>query len=492
MKKKLILSFLIILIMTMSTVTVTVTAGTDEISVFYNGEKIVFDVDPVIMDGRTLVPMRAIFEAFGASVDYNPGTKQITAVKGALKIMLTIGNPYSTVSNEGIITETDIDVPPFTIEGRTFVPLRYIGEALGATVNWNGQTKTVSIIRNSSGSISMSASDIAKLMAPRSVIIFCYDEAGRYMSQGSGFFINSAGQIVTNFHVIDGAKSAVVVMEDESEHEVDILVHYDRERDLAVLKIDKIGNKYVTLGDSSLVETGNRIFAYGSPLGISNTISEGIISNRNVVMDGYSYIQISSPVSPGSSGGAVADEKGRVIGVVCSYLAGGQNMNFAVPINDLKELLQETPANIPFGSLEPEGSEDLPYYRETEPNNDTGSAQMIHFDCYVFGTYGSSTINSDLDYYRIDIETAGSLLIIGIWGNMDYGNSIYTEDLLIGLAHSDGTIFSEGKMGGASDDSYIYIEEYLEPGTYYIVVTSAFDYRYLYMDEDYALGVYFE
>jgi len=127
-----------------STLSITALAE-DEILVFYNESEIIFDVNPVIIDGRTMVPMRAIFEAFGASVDYNSQTQQITAIKGNLQIILNIGKTNASVTKYGVVNECLLDAVPTIINSRTVVPLRFIGESLGASVLWNGQSRTITI-----------------------------------------------------------------------------------------------------------------------------------------------------------------------------------------------------------------------------------------------------------------------------------------------------------------------------------------------------------
>jgi hypothetical protein len=354
MKKKALSIFLITALMIFS---INITAiGSDEIPVFYNGVRVIFDVNPIVSAGRTMVPMRVIFETFGASVEYNSQTKQITAIKGSLVIILNLGNTYATVTRNGVLYEYTLDAAPLAIDGRTVVPLRFIGESLGATVNWNGTTKTVTIIEGSSnhgntnnGNV-LSATEIAKLMAPRSVILYCLDSSENIVGSGSGFFINSNGHIVTNYHVIDNVQKLMAITNDGNSYEVQNVIYTDKDRDLAVISINITGVSYVTLGDSSTIETGNTIYTYGSPRGISNTIADGIISNTNVVYDNYSFIQITAPISPGSSGGSLIDEYGNVIGITTLTRTDAQNMNYAIPVNDLKQLLKQTPLNKPFSS----------------------------------------------------------------------------------------------------------------------------------------------
>lgn len=109
--------------------------------VFLNGSQLQFDVSPVIDDGRTLVPMRTIFEALGAEITWNQVTRTVTAVKGNTKITITVGSKIAYKNGEPFV----LDVPAKIISGRTMVPLRFISESLGADVSWDGATQSVRI-----------------------------------------------------------------------------------------------------------------------------------------------------------------------------------------------------------------------------------------------------------------------------------------------------------------------------------------------------------
>lgn len=111
------------------------------ISVLLNGKKLDFTQSPVIENGTTLVPMRAIFEAMGATVDWNNDTKTVTSVKGDTTISLTLNKNTATVNGK----EISLAVPAKLINENTMVPLRFVSESLGADVNWNGESRTITI-----------------------------------------------------------------------------------------------------------------------------------------------------------------------------------------------------------------------------------------------------------------------------------------------------------------------------------------------------------
>jgi endonuclease YncB( thermonuclease family) len=110
-------------------------------SVFIDGNRITFEVPPQIVNGSTLVPMRKIFEELGAEIAWNPETRTVTATRGDTVIVYTIGETLARKNDEAI----SLSVPGVIIDGSTLVPLRFVGEALGATVGWEGNSRTITI-----------------------------------------------------------------------------------------------------------------------------------------------------------------------------------------------------------------------------------------------------------------------------------------------------------------------------------------------------------
>jgi len=109
--------------------------------VVIDGQQYAFDVPPIIVEGRTLVPFRAIFEAFEADVNWDAPTQTVTATKGDNRVKLQIGVKTAHVGG----FPTELDVPARIVNGRTMVPLRFVSMAMGACVNWNSGTQTVTI-----------------------------------------------------------------------------------------------------------------------------------------------------------------------------------------------------------------------------------------------------------------------------------------------------------------------------------------------------------
>ena len=149
---KRLISMLLVIVMIAGCASVTNVFASD-ISVTINGEKQSYDVMPVIENGRTLVPMRGIFEALGADIKWDDATKTVTGTKDDVSVVLTIGNTDAKVNGKDVT----LDVPAKIISDRTMVPVRFISESLGCTVNWDDTTKTVII--------NMSKYNMAKLIS---------------------------------------------------------------------------------------------------------------------------------------------------------------------------------------------------------------------------------------------------------------------------------------------------------------------------------------
>lgn len=158
---------------------------------------------------------------------------------------------------------------------------------------------------------------------------------------GTGFLVSADGIVVTNYHVIAHDATAVVKLPNGAYFPVEGVLATDPKRDLALLKLQANGLRTVDLGDSDSVRVGQEVVAIGSPLSLESSVSSGIISGvRDDPALGGSFLQITDPISHGSSGGPLFDLHGRVVGITSMYLEGGENLNFAIPINAVKPLLQ--------------------------------------------------------------------------------------------------------------------------------------------------------
>lgn len=182
----------------------------------------------------------------------------------------------------------------------------------------------------------LTSEEIYQQCSPAVFYIALYDVNGRNYATASGFFIDESGIAITNYHVIDGAVSATATLTDNTTHPISGILYANREDDYAVIKVEGSGFTALKTGDSSTISGGQMIYTIGNPEGLTNTISSGMISNPRRA-EYNDMIQISAPISPGSSGGALIDVYGRAIGITQGGYVSGQNLNFAVPINKVFE-----------------------------------------------------------------------------------------------------------------------------------------------------------
>ena len=182
---------------------------------------------------------------------------------------------------------------------------------------------------------------IAKKALAATVLLIMEDDSGNTLGLGSGFFVRP-NQIATNFHVIKGAAQGTAKhMGEQTEYTIEGITAMDESHDLAILQVSVPDAQSLPLGDSDTVEIGDRVYVAGNPKGFfEGTFSDGIISA--IRGDSISKrLQMTAPVSSGSSGGPILNDNGEVIGVSFATFRGGQNLNFAIPSNYLKELLAQ-------------------------------------------------------------------------------------------------------------------------------------------------------
>lgn len=189
---------------------------------------------------------------------------------------------------------------------------------------------------------------------------------------GSGFLINQDGYLITNYHVI--ARETLIrttVFQrgangfEPKRYEKVRIIAFNPYVDLALLKIEEAGREfpYVFLGDMSRVSVGETVFAIGNPLGLTRTVSQGIVSSANRDFEGRLYTQTTADINPGNSGGPLFNLSGEVIGVTSmGYLFYG-GLNFAIPVNTVKSFIENWDAfayrednpNAGFRYLQPGG-----------------------------------------------------------------------------------------------------------------------------------------
>ena len=173
---------------------------------------------------------------------------------------------------------------------------------------------------------------LIKRVEPSIVVVITYSEPGAMLGQGTGFFVNDEGDVITNRHVLEGASRAEIKTHDGKIYKVETVLVDDKDGDLIRLGIDLRRDTVRPMPLSTGVpEVGERVFVIGTPLGLEKTVSDGIVSAVREVPQFGKIIQLTAPISPGSSGSPVLNMKGAVIGVATFFVIEGQNLNFAIP-----------------------------------------------------------------------------------------------------------------------------------------------------------------
>jgi tetratricopeptide (TPR) repeat protein len=202
---------------------------------------------------------------------------------------------------------------------------------------------------------------LVKEAAPSIVAIITYNRDGNILGQGSGFFINTKGDTISNRHVFWNARRADVKINSIT-YPVDKVLADDPKNDLILFSIKTDPGKFAALPLALKVpQVGEKAVVIGNPLGLETTVSDGIVSAQRKLENGLEVLQVTSPISPGSSGSPVLNIKGEVIGVATFIVQGGQNLNFAIPVTFVKKLI---PLGIGKGKIEDISFADSEYQKQ--------------------------------------------------------------------------------------------------------------------------------
>ncbi|HUS93396.1 MAG TPA: trypsin-like peptidase domain-containing protein [Phycisphaerae bacterium] len=202
----------------------------------------------------------------------------------------------------------------------------------------------------------MRPDEVFAVVSPAVVRVIVRNADGQQIGQGSGFVVSKDGWVVTNYHVIRAGSSATVVTESYIELPVQGAAAVDRAGDLALLKTGGEDLRCLLVSEKLSPRVGTKVYAIGSPRGLANSFSEGLISGHRVE-NGVPVLQTTASMGQGSSGGPLLTEDGRVVGVNSRIRAGGQNLNFAIPAERIRDLLLQQGQVVPLAKL---GGTDIP------------------------------------------------------------------------------------------------------------------------------------
>jgi tetratricopeptide (TPR) repeat protein len=205
--------------------------------------------------------------------------------------------------------------------------------------------------------------DLAKKVKPCVVLIETFDKDNKPLGQGSGFFVNNKGHIVTNHHVIEGAYRATVKTSSGMEYPVEGIIAKNADADIVKLVVNIPDTNITFLNLSEIVPSeGEDIVVIGNPLGLESTVSSGIVSAVRDIPAFGKILQITAPISPGSSGSPVVNMKGEVIGIATLVVTSGQNLNFAIT-SDKIIALKETSQTPVFNALTADSNDVQLFYQ---------------------------------------------------------------------------------------------------------------------------------
>jgi hypothetical protein len=186
---------------------------------------------------------------------------------------------------------------------------------------------------------SFDSTDIAKITAPSVVLIQGVTEGGSML--GSGFIVSADGKIATNLHVIRELSSGGVQLASGDKFDSFSILAFDERKDLAIIKVAGFDLPPINLGNSNSIQVGEPTLVIGSPRGLQGSVTTGVISSirDDPFGGGFEMIQTDAAVNPGNSGGPLVNQKGEVVGMICSKMRGTENLNFAIPINYLRGMM---------------------------------------------------------------------------------------------------------------------------------------------------------
>ncbi|MCK9860410.1 stalk domain-containing protein [Paenibacillus sp. ATY16] len=384
------------------------TAKASAISVYVDDKKLSVSKAPYTKNGVTFVPMRELFKALNASVTWEEKAQTIIIRKDYTSITLTIGNKVALINGKSV----KLDAAPEIKNNTTFVPARFVAESLGGTVKWDNAKQAVRITTEEY-EYEKEFEQLQEELKNRpkytpQQIVDMYDDSvvtiTTNLGLGSGVVIGDR-YVLTNYHVMQDASSATVITVNNKQIKVSGVVTYSQNNDLAIIQTDQsIGSTPVEVGYSSLnVNKGDKVVAIGSPLGLQNTVSDGLVSN--IIYEGSTrYIQTSAPIDHGSSGGALFDEYGELIGITSAGYTSQADLNFAVSTVYAAMLMEDLP-KVPSAKVK--------FLDPTLPDTLVGQSEdkIAALLKEQFGVFSTEQGEAKLSNWKVTRDSQGWLVI---------------------------------------------------------------------------------
>lgn len=261
------------------------------------------------------------------------------------------------------------------------------------------------------------------------VQIYVYDEDDEIIATGSGVIAFEDDLVLTNAHVVEDNNKLEVISENNTKYTVEGILAYNKKKDIAILKLNK-NNGGKALKIKEKVSVGDEVIAIGSPLGLKNTVSSGMLSGY--FQDNIEVYQHTAPISSGSSGGALLNNKGKLIGITYASINGGQNLNLAIPISEYKNEYKKIKDNKPIETKSyyllnnsilktNKGNTLLDYALNDEYGNHkwkSGVVDEIKEEegyLYFCNSLGNCNYVNELEYKKISDYVGSSFYIVSGW-----------------------------------------------------------------------------
>jgi hypothetical protein len=198
---------------------------------------------------------------------------------------------------------------------------------------------------------SLDSAAISKKIAPAVVLVTGVTDDGKML--GSGFIVSSDGKIATNLHVIRDFRSGGVQLASGEKFDSFSVLAFDERKDIAIIKIAGFDLPTVSLGNSNTVQVGEPVLTMGSPLGLQGSVTTGVLSSMrdDPFGGGFKMIQTDASVNPGNSGGPLVNQKAEVVGIIRYKIGGTENLNFAIPVNYLRGMMDAPLAPMPLDEV---------------------------------------------------------------------------------------------------------------------------------------------
>ena len=277
-------------------------------------------------------------------------TMAAALIIGSASLVFVFFNYIRPSSQTAVTTQTvetvDKDTAATTITGST-------DASTDASSGKHFSVADAATLPDSGSKVALSTTEIASKVGPATVSILAELSYGNINgtaqtaeASGSGFIVSADGYIVTNNHVVEGATAVQVIVAGETDPIDAVVVGTDATTDIAVLKIDRTSLPYVTLGDSDSLQVGELAVAIGNPFGeLAGSVTVGVISalDREISINNSSYnlLQTDASINSGNSGGPLVNSYGEVIGITNAKVSEGEGIGFAIPINDIKTVIED-------------------------------------------------------------------------------------------------------------------------------------------------------